>query len=89
VKRNLKSSSRSGREPVRTESIHFRLCHVCLYLNEAAQDIAECEACNCSFVSDSVWDTSSKEAQYDAEDEDMTEAFKAKDKGLNGLTVVW
>ena len=30
---------------VQPESIHFRLCHMCLHLNESAQEIHRCERC--------------------------------------------
>ncbi len=83
MQRQLKSH-KSQPSPL-TEAVHFRLCHVCLFLNESNEVIAECEACRCEFVSDSAFDRSPVEPQ----DDDELEGVFRRDKGLNGLAVVW
>ncbi|MBI1861096.1 MAG: hypothetical protein HYR96_09290 [Deltaproteobacteria bacterium] len=40
-----KRSKKERPRPVREESIHFRLCHLCFNLNEAAVEIHRCEKC--------------------------------------------
>jgi len=74
-----------------TPTTHFRLCHLCLFLNESEGAIAECEACQCAFISDLAWDTGAQErARLEAElEEEMEEGVLRSDKRLTGLSVVW
>lgn len=89
--RKLKTSSQAVKEPV-SVAVHFRLCHLCLFLNEASDDIAECEACQCAFISELAWDTGAQARRHleaELEDDDLEEGFRRDGKRLNGLSVVW
>ncbi len=45
------ASSTKGSHSHIQESIHFRLCHLCLNLNEASSEVSRCEKCNHEFHS--------------------------------------
>ena len=47
---NLRSNLTSRPLPAATEPVetyaHFRLCHVCWYLNESGQEVMKCDRCH-------------------------------------------
>lgn len=49
-------------------NLHFRLCHLCLHLNEAEEDIEECSNCAHIFKDEALmqfWDDNDEQAFSD------------------------
>jgi hypothetical protein len=85
--------------------LHFRLCHVCLFLNESEQEVEHCHKCGSVFQPDggdgidsaeaalnAIWEQVA--AQGGAEEEEFDEpAFAALrrrgHKTVHGLKVRW
>ena len=81
--------------------MHFRLCHLCMHLNEADQEISECSECQHAFkdeiltqffrdrddesFSDAAPDDSEGESTSESSEEDPDDAKPVRD--LNGLSV--
>lgn len=80
-------------QAVPQEYLHFRLCHMCLHLNESEETINECEACQCTFTGGASWEVGSferSEGQSGHDDDDEApEADLRRPKRLMGLSVVW
>jgi hypothetical protein len=83
------------------ESLHFRLCHVCLQLNESSSEIDKCHRCHTSFKAD-LHENEEMELDgtvlqvEDLDEGDLEEeiglsysAFRRKSPRLAGLTVLW
>lgn len=92
-----KRAHQGKRSSVSQESIHFRLCHLCFYLNESREEIHRCAKCEHDFYSVSDY------LMSDAEDENADDglevevvpmgalAARARSRGfrrLNGLVAI-
>ncbi len=92
MKRALKISAHAARKTVESGILHFRLCHVCLHLNEAENDVTECEACQCTFTGDNSWEIGRfgrPEQSKDSGDDEPVEGDPKAAMRLTGLSVVW
>ncbi len=58
----LKKQESPGLTVKAAELVHFRLCHICFHLNEAATEVIQCEKCHRVFGL-SGWE----EAEFDDE----------------------
>lgn len=81
--------------------LHFRLCHLCLHLNEADQEIEECSECQHTFKDEILvqfFDNADREAFSDAHPDEQLEEAAAEERDeesesvkpardLNGLSV--
>jgi hypothetical protein len=43
--KSLKKAHRKDSSSWNDHGVHFRLCHFCLYLNEATQEVGQCRKC--------------------------------------------
>lgn len=91
-KRAQKGRSRST---VTDESIHFRLCHLCLHLNESPHEINRCEKCGHDYYSVADYLMSEEEVELgDADDASEGGPIAERAKGmrygrrLNGLVAI-
>lgn len=95
----MKKRARKNVRPAalaRNESIHFRLCHLCLNLNEAADEVIRCEKCGHDYhsisdylMSDEVDLVVGEDESEGMEDADSLERLRARgSKRLNGLVAV-
>jgi len=76
--------------------LHFRLCHLCLHLNESQADIIQCERCHRYLTIESMveerlrlgkrWRGGSEKSAEEGYTED---AGSDRIFGLNGLAVLW
>ncbi len=97
--KKLKVSAHATRESLISEEIHFRLCHVCLNLNESEEEIVECQNCQCPFTAEDSWDVAgfdplgekSPPTEELLKDDDFmpTDAYARKARRLMGLSVRW
>ena len=101
--KKLKTSGHASREILISEEIHFRLCHICLKLNESEEEIVECESCQCPYTDDGTWDIApynqrslggnsailKEELSEDDEEFTPSDAYARKARRLMGLTVRW
>lgn len=88
VSRQIDNSLENG-------NLHFRLCHLCLHLNESEEDIEECVKCQHIFKDEALmqfWDDNDQQAFSDevnyppTRSEDSEEGDGANPYGIvNGL----
>ncbi len=79
------------------EQLHFRLCHVCLHLNESESDIEQCQRCQRYLTIENLVEEKlaarllGGEDDEDEMDEELMEGSMVRRKGggLNGLAVRW
>ncbi len=71
------------------ESIHFRLCHICLILNESDNPIIECQGCHRFFAADTQFAKLGEEQEEEVELEELVELGRRRPQALTGLTVLW
>ena len=94
----MKKCKNKQAQRIREESIHFRLCHLCMNLNEAAGEIHRCGKCGHDYhsisdylMSDEVeFNLAGEEADAEMIDEvTAQERMRARfGKRLNGLVAV-
>lgn len=83
------------------EALHFRLCHVCLHLNESEGDIQQCQKCQRYLTIENMVEQRLARrrrgaAVFNLEVDDDIEDLSEDDfgeiprfSGLNGLAVLW
>ena len=82
------------------DHVHFRLCHICLHLNESSSEILRCQQCKKYLSVESIWEFIEKNLDEEKEEQ----AVAALDQGeqdilgpnfgkraplLTGLSVLW
>lgn len=85
----MKKRSRKVRAVVE-ESIHFRLCHLCLHLNESPNEVNRCEQCAHEFHSVNDYLMSDAD-EADSDQAGLSEGGRIRGRGayrLNGLVAV-
>lgn len=72
------------------EYVHFRLCHICLHLNEASTEIVRCGKCSKYLSLESGWESAElrKKSAREADEEEAS-LPEPKKRALTGLSVVW
>lgn len=81
------------------EYTHFRLCHACLYLNEAPHEIVQCKRCHRflttePFSGKTLRNLSVSDEEIASDDPILEESHLQKGQSrdvpsLNGLKVLW
>lgn len=93
MKKGRIKNSRSQKAESGKEFVHFRLCHVCLHLNESSSDIVRCEVCRRYLSFESGWEQMEKPqaatASVDEEDELIAPSLRKRPLLLTGLSVLW
>lgn len=89
------NGSRQNDNSMEIGNLHFRLCHLCLFLNEAEAEIEECMRCHHVFRDEALkqfWDNNDQEAfsdqiNYPPEQESAEEETESEmeDSNVNGL----
>lgn len=104
--RKGRRKNKQGQPSFQTENhLHFRLCHVCLFLNESDHEVKTCKKCGSDFrpetseagvdeveqALDLIWQQSSEAAAEEEEyDEPAFAALRRRGfKTVHGLKVRW
>lgn len=100
MKKNRRKTASPSHASIRDEALHFRLCHVCLHLNESNVEIIQCAKCQRyltieSLVEEKLAQKRGASAQ-DVEEQEILEEHDAvfegarrRGAGLWGLSVLW
>lgn len=100
MKRNRKKAASPSSASVRDDQLHFRLCHVCLHLNESNVEIIQCTKCQRYLTIESLVEEKLAEKRGASPEEiEEQEILKEHDAvfagsrrrggGLYGLAVLW